>query len=134
MMDKRKKVLIVDDEPDVREFVQAVLDDQGYQFITAGDGEEGLAKARAESPDIAILDVQMPKKDGFRLFADLRGGETTKSIPVIMLTGIGERTGIHFDADDMGEYLGSQPERYLEKPLDPEKLTEAVKELLGGSN
>jgi len=127
-----KKVLIVDDEPDVREFVQAVLQDGGYEFITAGDGEEALAKAKAESPDLAILDVQMPKKDGFQLFAELRADDATKSMPVIMLTAIGERTGINFSAEDMGDYLGSEPEAYIEKPIDPEKLSETVSKLIAG--
>jgi len=130
-MAEGKKVLIVDDEPDVREFVQAVLQEDGYQFITAGDGEEGLAKARAESPDVAILDVQMPKKDGFHLFADLRGDDATKSIPVIILTAIGERTGMKFSSEDMGDYLGSEPEAYIEKPIDPATLSRTVAKLIG---
>lgn len=134
MTAEKKKVLIVDDEPDVREFVQAVLEDHGYEFVTAADGEEGLAKAKSEAPDLAILDVQMPKKDGFRLFTDLRGDDATKSMPVIMLTGIGGRLGMKFGADDMGEYLGAKPEAYIEKPIDPEKLVETVKELIGGQS
>jgi len=132
MTAERKKILIVDDEPDVREFVQGVLEEGGYQFITAADGEEGLAKAKAESPDLAILDVQMPKKDGFRLFSELRADDATKSMPVIMLTGIGDRTGLKFDAEDMGEFLGSEPEAYIEKPIDPEKLSETVGKLISG--
>ena len=127
-----KKVLIVDDEPDVLEFVKVVLEGRGYEFVTAADGEEALTKAKAESPDLAILDVQMPKKDGFHLFAELRGDDATKAMPVIMLTGIAGLTGIKFSAEDMGDYLGSEPEAYIEKPIDPEKLSETVDRLLTG--
>jgi len=130
MADTGKKVLIVDDESDVREFVQAALLDGGYEFVTAADGEEALAKAKAESPDIAILDIQMPKKDGFALFSELRADDATKAMPVIMLTAITERTGIEMGARDMGEFLGDEPEAYIEKPIDPEKLSEVVTDLL----
>lgn len=132
MTAEAKKVLIVDDEPDVLEFVKVALEGRGYEFVTAADGEEALAMARAEPPDLAILDVQMPKKDGFHLFADLRDDDATKTMPVIMLTGIAERTGIKFNAEDMGDYLGSEPEAYIEKPIDPGKLSETVARLLAG--
>ena len=130
MADAGKKVLIVDDESDVREFVQAALLDGGYEFVTAADGEEALAMAKAESPDIAILDLQMPKMDGFALFSELRADDATKAMPIIMLTAITERTGIEMGARDMGEFLGDEPEAYIEKPIDPEKLSEVVTDLL----
>ena len=125
-----KKVLIVDDEADALAFVQAALQDGGYEFITATDGEEALEKAKAEAPDIAILDVQMPKKDGFHVFAELRENDATKAMPVIMLTAIAERSGIEFGSRDMGEYFGSEPDAYIEKPIDPVKLSETVSGLL----
>ena len=131
MATEAKRVLIVDDEPDVREFVKAALADEGYEFVEAGDGEEALIKAMANVPDLAILDVQMPKKDGFQLFADLRRGDTTKSMPVIMLTAVTQRTGIGFNAQDVGNYLGSEPEAYIDKPIDPATLSQTVRKLLG---
>lgn len=126
----RKRVLVADDETDVHDFVQVALEDMGLEFVTATDGEEAVAKAMSELPDLVILDVQMPKKDGFQVFGELRRDAATKSIPVIMLTGVGARTGIAFSADDMGKYLGEKPDAYVEKPVDPTQLQAAVKALL----
>ena len=125
-----KKVLIADDESDVREFVQAVLEEDGYSFLAVADGEAAVQTAKAEKPDVVILDVQMPKKNGFQVFEELRRDSATQSIPVIMLTAVSERTGIKFDKDTMGEYFGSEPEAYIDKPIDPVKLREAVSKLV----
>ena len=125
-----KKVLIVDDEADVRQFVKVVLEEDGYEFLEAEDGEAAVKIAGAQKPDVIVMDVQMPKKDGFQAFYDLRNNEATKSIPVIMLTAVAERTGIKFDAKDMGDYLGSEPEAYVDKPIDPEKLHEMVAKII----
>jgi len=125
-----KKVLVVDDEADVRQFVKVVLEEDGYEFLEAEDGEAAVKIAVSGKPDVIILDVQMPKKDGFQAFYDLRNNEATKSIPVIMLTAVAERTGIKFDAKDMGDYLGSKPEAYIDKPIDPEKLHEMVAKIV----
>jgi len=125
-----KKVLITDDEPDVREFIKAVLEDDGYEFVTAADGEAALAAVKEHKPDLVILDVQMPGKTGFEVFDDLRHDEATQDIPVVMLTGIRQRTGIGFSSREMGDYYGSEPNAYLEKPIDPEKLRSTVAKLL----
>jgi len=126
----KAKVLVVDDEPDAVEFVQAVLEEAGYEVISAADGESGLAAARAESPDVVILDVQMPGKDGFTVFAEMAKDEALGSVPVIMLTGVGERIGINFSAEAMGEYYGAEPAAYVEKPVEPAALQEAVRQVL----
>lgn len=126
-----KKVLVVDDEADMREFIMAVLEDDGCEFITAENGDDGIAKARSESPDLVILDVQMPVKDGFQTLTELRADEATASIPVIMLTGITERTGLKFDAASIGEFHGCEPDAYLEKPIAPDSLRETVTKVMG---
>ncbi len=126
-----KKVLVADDEADVRAFVQAALEDDGYTIVEAADGEAALAAARAQSPDLVILDVQMPKKGGFEVFDDLRHDEATKAIPVVMLTGVKQRTGIGFSAKDMGQYYDSEPEAFIDKPVDPGTLRDTVARLLG---
>ena len=131
MTAEEKKVLIVDDESDVREFIQLVLEADGVGFVEAADGEEAVEKAVAERPDLVVLDVQMPKKDGFEVFSELRRNAATSSIPIIMLTAIEERTGIRSSARDMGEYLGSEPEAYVEKPIEPDKLKETAYRLMG---
>ena len=77
-----------------------------------------------------ILDVQMPKMDGFEVFEKLRKEKSIQSIPVIMLTGIREKTGIRFSADDIHEFYGEKPNGYAEKPISPEALLKTVKEIL----
>lgn len=125
-----RKVLIADDEPEVHEFVQVALEDDGYQILTAADGDAALQAARAERPDVVILDVQMPKKDGFEVFGELRAADATKAIPVIMLTSVSQKTGIPFGAGDMGDYLGSEPDAFLDKPIDPDTLRQTVARLM----
>jgi len=132
MPEGNKRVLVVDDEADAREFVQSVLEEVGCETIEAVDGEEGLAMARRERPDLIILDVQMPKKDGYAVFSALRKDQATRDIPVVMLTAVTERTGVDIDTQQMGEYLGSEPEAYIDKPIDPAGLGDVVKRLLGG--
>lgn len=125
-----KRILIADDEDDARAFIQAALEDDGYAFLTAANGEAALATARAERPDLVILDVQMPRKDGFEVFDELRRDPATRAIPIIMLTGVKGRTGIGFSAKDMGYYYESEPEAFVDKPVDPDLLRETVARLL----
>jgi len=127
----KAKILVVDDEPDAVEFVTAVLEEAGYEVSSASNGVEGLKKAREEQPALVVLDVQMPERDGFAVFADMRADPDLKSTPVIMLTGIAEKTGIRFSAEDMGDYLGAEPAAYVEKPVDPTALQETVRKVLG---
>ena len=87
--------------------------------------------ARAQKPDVIILDVQMPRKDGFMVFAELRADEATQGIPVIMLTSVTARTGLKFGADTVADYVGSAPEAYHDKPIDPVALRETVGKLMG---
>ena len=126
-----KKVLIADDEPDVHVFVRTALEDEGYQILSVSDGEAALRVARAEKPDLVILDVQMPGKSGFDVFDELRKSEATGSIPVIMLTAVSQRTGLRFSEEDMGELYTNEPEAFIDKPVDPDALRETVARLLG---
>lgn len=127
-----RKILVVDDEDDCVEFLRAVLEGQGTTVISARDGEAGLKLARAEQPDLIVLDVQMPKKDGFTVFVELKQDAATQAIPVVMLTGVAEKTGVRFSKSDVGEFIGVEPDGYLEKPIDPEALKAMVEKLLGG--
>lgn len=133
-MTEGKKILLVDDESDAVEFVRTMIEDIGdYEVITAEDGEEGLSKARAERPDLIILDVQMPKKDGFMVFSELNQYDETQNIPVIMLTGVASKTGIGFSSKDMGDFLGKKPAAYIEKPVDPTILEETIGRILSSN-
>jgi CheY-like chemotaxis protein len=125
-----KKVLVVDDEKDAVECLKAILEGNGYAVLSAGDGTEGIAKAKETQPDIILLDVQMPGEDGFHIFHKMRHDEELKTIPVVMVTGIAQKTGIKFSADDMEEFLHVRPEGYIEKPLDPENVIATIEEIL----
>ena len=124
------KILIADDEQECIDFVRESLADTSYEVLAAMDGEEALEVARRETPQLIILDVQMPKRTGFEVFAALRSDEKLKSIPVIMLTAVTERTGIKFSRQDMGDYMGSEPEAYVDKPIEPIVLKQAVNRLI----
>jgi len=124
------RALVVDDERDARDFVRAILEGEGWKVSEAADGEEGLERARAAPPDLIILDVQMPKKSGFAVFAELAQDPATRSCKVVMLTGVREKTGLGFSGSDMGEFLGREPEAYVEKPIDPEVFKRVVRRVL----
>jgi len=126
----KKKVLIVDEDPDVRAFVQAALEDEGYEFVIATDGNVAIAKATSEKPDVVIMDVQMPNRDGLSALYHLRQEPETKSIPVILLTGVAETTGVRFTAESVEEFMGERPDVFIDKPAEPEELRNAVRDLL----
>lgn len=129
-MEQRKNILVIDDEPDAIEFVKAILSTLGnFNIITAKDGEEGLMKAQKNSPDLIILDIIMPRLSGFDVFYELRKDNHTKSIPIVMLTGVADKAGLRFFKADMKKYFGSEPIDYLEKPLNPDSLIETVKKI-----
>ena len=129
-MSHEKSVLVVDDEPDSIEIVEAMLSEiEGISILSAIDGNSGLVKAKEARPDLIILDVQMPGKNGFEVFYELKKDESTKDIPVIMLTGIGDKTGLSFSSNDMDEFLGTPPDAYIEKPVDAVTLQKTVLKL-----
>ena len=111
-----RKVLVVDDEEDVREFLKTVFEDAGASVVTAADGEEALAVAKAEQPDLISLDLSMPHRDGVEAFYDLRHTPETEAIPVCVVTGHPEFREVVY------ERAVPPPEGYLEKPVDEEKL------------
>ena len=127
-----RTILVIDDEDDSVEFVKAVLEGDDTDVISARDGESGLRAAREKLPDLIVLDVQMPKKNGFAVLAELKADPATQAIPVVMLTGVAEKTGVAFSKADVGDFIGAEPEAYVEKPVDPDVLKSAARGLLGG--
>jgi len=126
-MERRWKVLVIDDEPDLVEMIRMALE-RMFEVITAYNGKEGVAKARAERPDVIVLDVMMPEKDGFTACRELKEDPATASIPVIILTGVAEhfgRTKYH----RMGG-LEIEAEDFIPKPVDPNELLRRVTALV----
>jgi CheY-like chemotaxis protein len=121
-----RKALVVDDESDARAFIRAILEPDGWEVAEAVDGVDGLNQAKSLRPELIVLDVQMPRKTGFDMFYDLCQDPALQDTKVIMLTGVAEKTGIRFTSKDMGEFLGKEPDAYVEKPIDPDILKRAV--------
>ena len=126
-----KKILVVDDDKSVVAFVRAALEQEKYEVIGADDGLAGSSQVREDPPDLIILDVYMPRQPGFYTLRDLKTDPKTKSIPVIMLTGVGKRLGIGFSSQDIHDFLGIEPDVYIEKPVDPMFLRRITDRLLG---
>lgn len=127
-----KKVLVVDDDPDVRSFVVTVLEENQYTPLVAQDGVEGLEKIKADRPDLVILDVLMPRGSGIRLYRELKTTEDLKKVPVIMFTGIAMRSFLK-SQKVLEEFKGGEvpkPEIYLEKPVEPEELVRAIRKAI----
>ena len=131
-----KKILIIDDDPDVVLFLSTVLQDHGYDTIDAPNGQEGLKKARSELPDLVLLDLMMPQKSGIALLSDMKEDDSLKRIPVIMVTGVSGETGIDLESffqrnSNSIENNGvMRPQGLIKKPVDPEKLIKLVKKAL----
>jgi twitching motility two-component system response regulator PilH len=128
-----KKVLIVDDDPDVRLFNATVVEESGYTPVEAANGEEGLTIVKKDRPDLVILDVLMPKQSGIRLYRELKTDKALIGIPVIMLSGVAKRTFLRSQKalTEFGDKPVPEPENYLEKPVEPEELASEIKKLLG---
>lgn len=119
------KILVVDDEPDVRTYLRTLFAKAGYTVETAGDGEEGLERARQTQPDLIFLDILMPKRTGIMLYRRLRKDTDLAEVPVVILTGLSQYRS--FFAQDFEQV--PHPERFVEKPPDKEKLLELALEL-----
>lgn len=118
-----KKILIVDDEPDMVEMLKARLGKKGYNVIGAIDGEEGLKKAASEKPDLILLDVLMPGISGFEMCEHLKGDPKTSGIPVVMLTAL-----LGDPVKEKGLAKGAK--YFISKPYDPEDLLWVIEDAL----
>jgi two-component system phosphate regulon response regulator PhoB len=129
---RKKKVLIVDDELDVRIFVSTLFETSGYLPIATRNGKEGIEKAKELSPDLIILDVMMPEAGGVNMYRELKSDPQLKNIPVIMLTGVGKKSFSHYlkMLNINVKKPIPQPDAYMEKPLDHEKLLTLAKKVM----
>jgi CheY-like chemotaxis protein len=122
-----KKILIIDDEKDMRVYLGALFKKAGYDVQTAENGEEGLRAAAAAPPDLITLDVLMPKKSGLRAYKDLRTNPVTREIPIIILTGLAQQQD--FFGDELGAL--SRPDAICEKPIVREDFLDTVRGIIG---
>ena len=120
---RKGKVLVVDDEVNITQILEFSIGSEGYEVISASNGEEAVEKARREQPDLIILDIMMPRIDGYETCRILKSNPLTKNIPVVLLTAKGRdidrRLGYEVGATD-----------YIIKPFSPGKLIERIHELL----
>jgi CheY-like chemotaxis protein len=127
MTNDAKTILVVDDDPDARDYLSAVLRDNGFAAATAADGTEALAAIEQATPDLVTLDITMPQQSGVAVYRKLKEDDRLKGIPVIIVTGV---------SDDFRRFISSRrqvppPEGYLSKPVDHKQFLEMVRGLLG---
>ncbi|MDA8217997.1 MAG: response regulator [Dehalococcoidales bacterium] len=122
------KILVVDDDPDIIQAIQIVLESQDYEVLTAVNGEEGLERVKRDKPDALVLDLLMPKKDGFAVLRELKEDPRMAKLPILVLTSVREEasrrryqleTGIELNVDD-----------YVEKPIAPVDLINRIANLV----
>jgi len=127
-MAEKKKILLVDDDPDFVEAVKVIVESGGYEVRVAYDGQEGLEAIAEEKPDLIVLDVMMPVMNGHEACAKLKNDPDTAEIPIILLTAVAERvTTSTYSHRDM---LESEAEDYMPKPVEPAELLELIKSWL----
>jgi DNA-binding response OmpR family regulator len=124
----KKYVLIVDDDPDLVETVAMLLESKGYEVGKAYDGIEGEESIKKRRPDVLVLDVMMPRKDGYKLCKELKANKWTQDIPVILLTAVGE--AVSTTTYTHAEGMSTEAEDFIPKPVDAKTLVEAVERLL----
>lgn len=124
-----KRILIIDDDPDLVEAVSLLLEGEGMQPLAAYGGLEGLEKARSEKPDLIVLDIMMPDKDGYEVAKELAADSELSQIPVIMLTAVTQHVGDTSYSHDSGKAL--EADDFFEKPVKPEELVSRILQLVG---
>ncbi len=125
-----KKVLVVDDDPDILDAISMILESKGYQVVIAHDGIECLDKLGTQKPDLMILDLLMPKMDGFAVYKELQSPKWSeyRDIPVLILSSVREEASRRRYELETGQEL--KPDEYIEKPILPRVLLDCVEKLL----
>jgi len=124
MTESEPLVLVADDDEDIRSLVTFRLEKSGYRVLVACDGEEALALALEHAPDLAVLDVMMPKLDGYEVTRRLREEHATRAMPIILLTARAQEA-------DVARGFESGADDYLRKPFSPQELRARVQAILG---
>ncbi len=128
-MSDKKRILVVDDEPDFASIVQGNLEKEGFEVDVAYNGVEGIEKVKANAPDAIVLDVMMPEKDGYEVCKELKAEEQFANIPIILLTAVASHvTSTRYSHADG---MSTEADDYIAKPASAEDITASVKGLLG---
>lgn len=125
---EKKKILVVDDEPEIVEMLRMCLETASYEVVAAYNGQEGIEKTKKERPDAIILDLMMPEKDGFQASKEIKNDPECAHIPILVLTAISDHLSHTRYAKSMGMEL--EAEDYIDKPVDPNLLLERLAKLL----
>ncbi len=128
----KKKILIVDDEPGLVAYLETLLQDNGYDTVTATDGEVGFEKLKSERPDLVTLDISMPETSGVRLYRNLRDDPALAKTPVVIVTAV---TGKGGDPEPFRKFISTRnqvppPEGFIAKPIEQEELLSTIENLL----
>jgi CheY-like chemotaxis protein len=122
----KKRILVVEDEQDTRDYISALLEDNGYLTIPAADGVECMALVEKERPDLITLDVSIPEQSGVRVYRTLKEDPELAKIPVIIITGLGQPFKTFIDRT----HRVPSPEGFISKPFEKEQLLQLVRDLL----
>jgi len=122
------KILIVDDDPDLVEAVTMILRSKKFEVIAAYNGKEGIEKVKAERPDLVVLDVMMPEKDGYSVCKELKSDPQWSHIPILLLTAVVSHVPTTRFTQQMG--METEADDYIDKPVEPEVLVKRIEALL----
>lgn len=127
-----KKVLVVDDELDMRTFIATLLESKGYKVVTVNNGQAGLEKARQIKPDLITLDVMMPQESGVTMYREVKNDSELSGVPVLIISGLSKKTFLHSQKvlDKFKNQSVPEPDGYIEKPPEPEEILAELDKIL----
>ena len=123
-----RKILIVDDDPDLVEAVTMILRSKKFEVVAAYNGKEGIVKVKTERPDLVVLDVMMPEKDGYSVCKELKSDPQWSRIPILLLTAVVSHVPTTRFTQQMG--METEADDYIDKPVEPEVLVKRIEALL----
>jgi len=126
---EKKRILVIDDDPDIVTYLTTLLEDNGYEPSKAFDGQEGIDKTKAEHPDLILLDITMPEKSGVKFYREVRDDPDLQKIPVVMVTGVMKE----FEKFIKTRRQVPPPDGYIQKPINEKLLLSTISALLSQS-